>query len=183
MGRLALGAAYVRTVCVLRAKGIAHGRYPVFFGHLPLIGAEGEISLGHNFKEWSLQFPVQFGAGRGGRLRIGDRVALNQGANIFASTLVDIGDNVRLGDLSAVYDTDFHEVDEGAGIRRAPVTIERNVWIGRSALVLPGVTIGESSVVAAGAIVTSSVSPGCLVAGAPARVLREIRCSPGYVRT
>ena len=147
-----------------------------------MIGADGEIFIGDNLKVRSVQFRVQFGPGPEGRLRMGDRVALNQGANIFASTLVDIGDNVQFGDLSAVYDTDFHEVDQGGGVRRAPVTIERNVWIGRSALVLPGVSIGESSVVAAGAIVTSSVPAACLVAGAPARVVREIRSSPGYVR-
>jgi acetyltransferase-like isoleucine patch superfamily enzyme len=52
--------------------------------------------------------------------------------------------------------------------------VETNVWIGAAATVLPGVTIGADSVVAAGAVVTRDVPPATLVAGAPARVVREI---------
>jgi len=56
----------------------------------------------------------------------------------------------------------------------APITIGDNVWIGRAAIVLPGVTIGDHSVVAAGSVVTKSVPANAIVAGNPARVLRYI---------
>jgi acetyltransferase-like isoleucine patch superfamily enzyme len=55
-----------------------------------------------------------------------------------------------------------------------PITIERNVWIGTAATVLPGVTIGADSVVGAGAVVTHDVPPATLVAGVPATVIRHL---------
>lgn len=56
-----------------------------------------------------------------------------------------------------------------------PVTIGRNVWIGANSTILPGITIGEMSVVAAGAVVTKDVPPYTLVAGVPARVVKSLK--------
>jgi acetyltransferase-like isoleucine patch superfamily enzyme len=56
----------------------------------------------------------------------------------------------------------------------APIAIQRNVWLCAGAMVLQGVTVGEDSVVAAGAVVTRDVPSGTLVAGVPARVVRPI---------
>ncbi|MEO8690518.1 MAG: DapH/DapD/GlmU-related protein [Solirubrobacteraceae bacterium] len=61
-----------------------------------------------------------------------------------------------------------------ADIPAAPITIETNVWIGTAATILPGVTIGADSVVAAGAVVTRDVPPATLVAGVPATAIREL---------
>jgi acetyltransferase-like isoleucine patch superfamily enzyme len=55
-----------------------------------------------------------------------------------------------------------------------PIVIERNVWIAAGATLLGGVTVGENSVVAAGAVVTRNVPPDSFVAGNPARVIRSI---------
>jgi acetyltransferase-like isoleucine patch superfamily enzyme len=55
-----------------------------------------------------------------------------------------------------------------------PVTIEDDVWIGANAVVLPGVRIGTHAVVAAGAIVTKDVPPHSLVAGVPAKVIKQL---------
>jgi len=73
--------------------------------------------------------------------------------------------------------TSGHPVDPHQRRRQivaAPITIRRNVWLGAGAIVLQGVTVGEDSVVAAGAVVTRDVPPATLVAGVPARVLRPI---------
>jgi acetyltransferase-like isoleucine patch superfamily enzyme len=59
-------------------------------------------------------------------------------------------------------------------ITAAPITVDTNVWIGAAATVLPGVTIGADSVVAAGAIVTHDVPPATVVAGVPASVIRHL---------
>jgi len=59
-------------------------------------------------------------------------------------------------------------------ITAEPITIEKNVWIGTAATILPGVTIGADSVVAAGAVVTHDVPPATLVAGVPAKVIRNL---------
>jgi len=61
-----------------------------------------------------------------------------------------------------------------AYITAEPITIGRNVWIGAAATILPGVTVGADSVVAAGAVVTHDVPPATLVAGVPARVIRHL---------
>ena len=61
-----------------------------------------------------------------------------------------------------------------AYLTAAPITIERNVWIGAAATVLPGVHIGAGAVVAAGAVVTRDVPPATLVAGVPATVVRNL---------
>ncbi len=59
-------------------------------------------------------------------------------------------------------------------ITAEPITIATNVWIGAAATILPGVTIGADAVVAAGAVVTHDVPPATLVAGVPAKVIREL---------
>ena len=59
-------------------------------------------------------------------------------------------------------------------VTAAPITLETNVWIGAAATVMPGVTVGADSVVAAGAVVTRDVPPATLVAGVPARMVRAI---------
>lgn len=65
-----------------------------------------------------------------------------------------------------------------ANLRReniyAPVTIERNVWIGAGAIILPGVTVGENAIIAAGAVVAKDVDPNRIVAGIPAEILQQI---------
>ena len=55
-----------------------------------------------------------------------------------------------------------------------PVTIGHNVWIGGRAIINPGVTLGDNVVVASGAVVTKNVPPNCVVAGNPARVIKEL---------
>jgi acetyltransferase-like isoleucine patch superfamily enzyme len=70
-----------------------------------------------------------------------------------------------------------HPVEPGkrrSYITADPITIETNVWIGAAATILPGVTIGVDSVVAAGAVVTHDVAPATLVAGVPAKVIRTL---------
>lgn len=154
-----------------------------FYGGSPDIDRRGALIVGDRLTTWNGALPARFGAAAGGTLRIGDRVFINQGVHIYASTLVEIGDHARIGDHAAIYDTDHHEVEAGAGIRRAPVCIGHNVWIGRAAIVTAGVSIGDHSVVAAGAVVTSDVPSRVMVAGVPARVVRDLEIPDGWIRS
>ena len=92
---------------------------------------------------------------------------------------VEIGSNVNLaqGITVTALNHNFSEtnkrIDE-QGVSTNPVTIEDDVWVGANAVILPGVTIGEHCVVAAGAIVTKDVPPHSLVAGVPAKVIKKI---------
>lgn len=59
-------------------------------------------------------------------------------------------------------------------LRYSPVKIEKNVWIGQNAVILKGVTIGESSIIAAGSVVTRDIPAYCVAAGIPATILKQI---------
>ena len=92
---------------------------------------------------------------------------------------VDIGSHVNLAQgitvtaLNHNFSDANKRIDE-QGVSTSPVTIEDDVWIGANAVILPGVTIGEHCVVAAGAVVTKDVPPHSLVAGVPAKVIKKI---------
>lgn len=92
---------------------------------------------------------------------------------------VSIGNHVNLaqGITVTALNHNFSDPDkriDEQGISTAAVSIDDDVWIGANAVVLPGVTIGNHSVVAAGAIVTKDVPQGSLVAGVPAKILKQI---------
>ena len=94
-----------------------------------------------------------------GPVRIGNNVNLAQGITVTA--------------LNHNFDDTNKRIDE-QGVSTNAVTIEDDVWIGANAVVLPGVTIGTHCVVAAGAVVTKDVPPHSLVAGVPAKVIKQI---------
>jgi acetyltransferase-like isoleucine patch superfamily enzyme len=70
--------------------------------------------------------------------------------------------------------TDTEKRIDEQGVSTSPVTIEDDIWIGANATILSGVKIGQHSVIAAGAVVTKDVPPHSLVAGVPAKVIKQI---------
>lgn len=112
-----------------------------------------------------------------GRLVIGQNVRIGDHVHINAITTIEIGDGSEISWAVQLMDTDFHwitETDGSRGPRDAPITIGRGVLIGARAVVLKGVSIGDGAVVAAGSIVTKDVLPRWVVAGVPAKHVREI---------
>ena len=92
---------------------------------------------------------------------------------------VDIGSHVNLaqGITVTALNHNFNNTDkriDEQGVSTTPVTIEDDVWVGANAVILPGVTIGNHCVVAAGTVVTKDVPPHSLVAGVPAKVIKKI---------
>jgi acetyltransferase-like isoleucine patch superfamily enzyme len=164
----------------LRLRGVQCGLVTCE-GRLPVLHAEGTVKLGRVSLR-ALTARVEIGAERSGRLTIGERVFINQGATIVSADQITIGDDCRIGDYATIYDTEHHPLEPGAPARSAPVTIGRNVWIARGALVLPGVTIGDHAVIAASALVTEDVPDRTLVAGVPARKIRRLEVPDGWRR-
>ena len=112
----------------------------------------------------------------GSRLRFGRNVFVNHGCTAMDLGGIDIGDDVMIGPNVQLISSG-HPVDpetRRSQITMAPVRIGRGAWIAAGATVLQGVSVGDDAVVAAGAVVTKDVPPRTLVAGVPARVVREV---------
>lgn len=134
---------------------------------------------------------TMFDVGPKGRVKLGN-YALVHGARIICDAEIVIGDytliswNVVLMDTYRVPDRVTERRRElelipqrnprlaAADVPARPVCIGRNVWIGFDSCVLPGVTIGEGSIVGARSVVTTDVAPFTIVAGNPARVVRAL---------
>lgn len=104
-------------------------------------------------------------------VEIGDHTFLNRRTEVMCKRHVKIGSHCAISWDVTISDTDYHAL-EGSETTR-PVHIGDRVWIGSRATILKGVTIGEGAVIAAGAVVSKDVPPRTLVAGVPARVVRE----------
>lgn len=108
---------------------------------------------------------------------LGDNVYANFNLTLVDDTHIYIGDHVMIGPNVTIA-TAGHPIDPE--LRRdiaqfnIPVQIGNNVWIGANSVVLPGVTIGENSVIGAGSVVTKDIPANVVAVGNPCRVLREI---------
>ena len=107
---------------------------------------------------------------------VGKRVFINTGCHFQDQGGITLGDGVFLGN-NVVLTTMNHDFDpeKRATTYPAPIVIGKNVWIGSSVTVVPGVKIGDGAIVAAGSVVTKDVVPNTIVAGNPARLIRAIR--------
>jgi acetyltransferase-like isoleucine patch superfamily enzyme len=133
-----------------------------------------------------------FSLGANGRCTVGDFTLLN-GALVMAEELIEIGSHVLISWNVGIADSDFHPLDPAQRLqdtyalapfyenrpprpvlKTAPVKICDGVWIGMGAIILKGVTVGENSVVAAGAVVSKSVPANTVVAGNPAVVVKQL---------
>ena len=127
---------------------------------------------------------------QGAEVRIGSRSHLGGGTLLDAACGIEIGDDVLIAFEVLIMDHDSHALrfdqrqhdvrdwmnatKDWAHVTRRPVRISDKAWLGARTIVLKGVTIGEGSVTGAGSVVTSDVPPWTLVAGNPARIIRQL---------
>ncbi len=136
----------------LRAVGARIGKHVVFYPGVWI--APGKNLVVGDYVDFALDVLVTTGGG----VTIGDRTLIGYRTQILSSN---------------------HRIPEGrgkiftAGHDGKPIVIGNDVWIGANCLILPGITIGEGAVVAGGSVVTKDVAPFNIVAGNPARVLKE----------
>lgn len=113
----------------------------------------------------------------GYNIHIGENFFANHNVVILDCAKVTFGDNVFIAP-NCVFSTAGHPLDveqRNKGLEYAyPITVEDNVWIGASVTVLPNVTIGSGSVIAAGSVVNRDIPKGVIAAGNPCKVIRKI---------
>lgn len=117
-------------------------------------------------------------------ITIGDNVSIGDFSHITAIDKITIGNGVLTGQFVTITDnshgaSNLLDADIAPTYRelfsKGPVNIEENVWIGEKASIMPGVTIGKGAVVAANAVVTKDVPPYTLVAGVPAKIIKQVK--------
>ena len=121
----------------------------------------------------TLFLPFQINLGK--FTRIGKNVFINHDCTFLDMGGITIEDDVMIGPKVCIT-TEGHPLNphERKQLLVKPVIIKRNAWIGAGAIILPGVTIGENSIVAAGAVVSKDVPANTVVGGVPARVIKTI---------
>ena len=109
-------------------------------------------------------------------IRIGKNVFINSGCCFQDHAGVEIGDGALIGH-QVVIATLNHDIypSNRADMMPKPVKIGKNVWIGAHATILPGVTIGDNAIIAAGAVVTKDVEKNTVVGGVPAKKIKDIK--------
>jgi serine acetyltransferase len=140
----------------------------VVMGQVSVYGT-GNIRIGENVLLYpELHFETQGSAW----IEIGDDVVISRGTHIVAMANVNIGKGSMIGEYASIRDAN-HLREEDRSLRDSahgakPIVLGEEVWIGRGAAVLAGVTIGNKATVGANAVVTRGVPPGVTVAGVPA---------------
>ncbi len=127
----------------------------------------------------------------GGKIYIGDNSNIRKNTSIWSVNEVFIGANVIISDGIVICDNNNHPIEPCERLKMissgwstkswkwsnslsSKIRIEDNVWIGKDAKILKGVTIGEGSIVGMGSVVTKNVPRYCIVAGNPAKVVKEL---------
>jgi acetyltransferase-like isoleucine patch superfamily enzyme len=120
-------------------------------------------------------------------LRIGSRCVIGRGSHLVAHQSIVIGDDVYTGPNVYITDQNHSYTDPDLPIGRqwpqnTAVSIGSGSWLGAGAIVLPGACIGRNVVVAAGSVVRGQVPDRCVIAGVPARVVRQYVAGNGWSR-
>lgn len=130
--------------------------------------------IGQKVDEGFGLFPP-FNADYGQNIKVGKNVFINSGCCFQDQGGIEIGDNALIGQqvVIATINHDFAPEKRG-NMFPAPVKIGNRVWIGAHATILSGVTIGDNSIIAAGAVVTKDVPANVVVAGVPAKIIKKL---------
>ena len=147
------------------------------------IQGRGKIIIGDNVLidgKCSFTFAARFAAHP--TLLIGDNTGIGHDCSFTIGKEISIGRHCKIAENVWIFDSPGHAADPAARMAGAaapsdevkPVIIEDNVWIGKRAIIMPGVTVGQGSIVAGGAVVMANVPPNTMVAGNPARQLRKL---------
>lgn len=154
------------------------------------VNNRGTITIGNDFvcTSGNMSNPIGrnvnsfFNVAKGATLTIGNNSGCSS-TTIWVAKEVTIGDNVKIGALTVITDTDAHSLDptlrsnlntDQKNAIKKPVVIGDNVFIGMSSIICKGVTIGDNSIIGAGSVVTKSIPSNEIWAGNPAQFVRKL---------
>lgn len=166
--RILLAKWYLRK-CTSLGKLISVNQKPLIVNH-------GSIHLEDEVRIWSNINRSKIFVDKGATLTVGKNSRIN-GVHISVSEDVRIGNNVRIAPYSIIIDNDYHKVDDHFSDEgtRGRITIEDDVWITMSCMIMKGVRIGKGAVIAAGSVVTRDVAPYTVVGGVPAKFIKNLK--------
>ena len=123
-----------------------------------------------------IQFTAWNVGGWDGSIEIGKYSLITPGVRIMAAKKITIGDSCMIAHGAYISDADWHGIYDRAEPvgKTKPIKFEDNVWIGDSAIICKGVTIGKNSIIGAGAVVTKDVPENCVFAGNPAKLVKKL---------
>lgn len=108
-------------------------------------------------------------------IRLGKNVFINHACSFLDIGGITVEDDVLIGpNVSLVTENHPTDPNDRKTVLLKPIVLKRNAWVGAAATILPGVTIGENAIVAAGAVVSRDVPPNTVVAGVPAKIVRPL---------
>lgn len=130
--------------------------------------------IGHPLDASTIVF-VPFHTNFGRFIHIGKRVFINHGCSFLDMGGITIEDDVLIGPkVNLITESHPMEPSDRKSLIPKPILIKQNAWIGAAATILPGVTVGENAIVAAGAVVSKDVPANAIVGGVPARLIKTI---------
>ncbi len=164
--------------CLMFPRGTIFGEKWIQVGSKTLIGPYSCISAGMVPGQEMVSDPV---------VSIGERCLIGRGSHIVGHFRIEVGDDVFTGPY--VYITDqnhgYKDPDIPIGLQwpnDQPVKIGSGSWIGTNVTILPGTTLGSNVVVASSSVVNGSFPDRCVIAGAPAKIVREFHQDDGWIK-
>jgi len=186
------GYASVTTIIKLSGNQVKYGKGLITRG-IPkvevdrngkmLVGINFRMNNGNRYNKIGRQRPCLFVVSQNAELTIGNNTGMS-GTAIVCRKKVTIGDHVKIGGNTVIYDTDFHSIDpvlrsdrltDLANASNAEVIIGNNAFIGAHSTILKGVTIGEGAIIGASSVVAKNVPAYEIWAGNPARFLKKVK--------
>lgn len=182
---------YALTVIRLKGNGVRYGKNLKSYGSPRIdVWNGGKLSIGNNvsfnngnrYNVIGRQQPCYFVVRSGAELTIGDNTGMSATA-IVCTEKIYIGNFVKIGGNSVIYDTDFHSLDPqqrsviGSDLRNTknmPVIIGDHVFIGAHSTILKGVQIGNNSIIGSGSVVTKNIPSNEIWGGNPARFIKVV---------
>ncbi len=171
--------------------GIRYGKRCIVHGHVrAILGRNAEVTIGDNFCFLSGRTLNPLARNLQGSICVNEGASLVIGNNVAVSSVVlwchqsiKIGNHVDIGANTIIMDSDAHSMNhldrrdsrkDFTNKKDKPIVIGNDVLIGTNCIILKGVTIGNRCVVGAGSVVTRSVPDDCIVAGNPAKIVKDM---------